>query len=87
MLATSQAICPFIFQDFQPEFRSKHSTEATLARVENGLLIAANSQLTSVKYLTEDTRVLFDPEDRAALQGMVLDLAVRRHRGMHKTCV
>lgn len=87
LLAASQTICPFIFQDFQLEFRSKHSAEATLARAENGRLIAANSQLTSVRYLTEDTRVLFDPEDRHALEGMLLGVSVRRHRCAHEVRV
>lgn len=87
MLAASQTICLFIFQDFQPEFRSKHPTEATLGRVGNGLLIVENSQLTSGRFLTVDTRVLFDPEDRSAFEGMLLDVSVRRHCGAYKICV
>lgn len=85
MLAASQTICPFIFQDFQPEFRNKHSTETTLARVRNGLLIVESSRLTSGRFLTVDTRVLFDPEDCA--EGMLLGASVRRHRRDEEICV
>lgn len=49
----------------------------TFIRVENELLIAVNSHLTSVMYLTEDYKAPFDLENSVALAGLVLVLSDR----------